>query len=725
MAALEALPIVRESTCMRTRRAVTNKLQEVHSPVKSSRRPLRLAGLGVVSRNRSSLSAPLDSLRKKLEDFDELEAHWQVYLESNEFLTFRAVVECLIALPPLSQLAERRADFELLIHLLHSLGEALQVDHVSKSYRAHYSPDVQLTGYLYSTLLTAFTLLPSYILNGQEFFVSSTVLDQCQSLQEVFRETCQELRRQFDSLQPYSVEPIREEVRRSLVYFDRSWCRFEMPALEEIEAIHKQACRPLLEAIEVEKALTDFEQRGVVPVPKNPGRGAQKVRMEVQRSRLMEKICELNRLANLDGKGRSDMDLTCVLEAERLTVRPFLADPDGRTGKSASASALLYKVAQNLLRCFGRLRRVLRRYGRCLYQLNSHLANNADLVRALELFEAAWETANRYLVQPGPRRLALHTYEVLSSIAEREFQEALTCLDPGFLVATLPRALLFLEMQRAVREPLSLAPLVPAAKKAAKVSPVLLSTSTAPDLLPQKLRDAVLRGPSLDRSPLAKAFLPKDHALFYNQTADLVQSLTEVEVGALRKSLFTESSSLQLKTPTPMALNRRASPLPQRGSTGGRGRSGGCQAERPPATPCPPRMAVPNSSRPTTGKAGSLSAPSPVPNQKEAKAEDSDEDDVRVLSLELISLQEDAEEVTLPLRSLAASPVLPRKTSPLEGERREESRVREIMSSISVLSVRLQREKPADWNELLQVVIQGLVLERHAHGTDGSHLSHK
>lgn len=712
---MEALPIVRESTCVRTRRAVPSKVQEVHSPVKSSRRPLRLAGLGVVGKNRSSLPAPLDSLRKKLE------AYWQVYLESNEFLTFRAVVECLIALPPLSQLAERRADFELLIHLLHSLGEALQVDHVSKSYRAHYSPDVQLTGYLYSTLLTAFTLLPSYMLNGQEFFVSSTVLDQCQSLQEVFRETCQELRRQFDNLQPYSMEPIRDEVRRSLVYFDRSWCRFEMPALEEIEAIHKQACRPLLEAIEVEKALTDFEQRGVMPVPKNPGRGAQKVRMEVQRSRLMEKICELNRLANLDGKGRSDMDLTCVLEAERLTVRPFLADPDGRTGKSASASALLYKVAQNLLRCFGRLRRVLRRYGRCLYQLNSHLANNADLVRALEIFEAAWETANRYLVQPGPRRLALHTYEVLSSIADPEFQEALICLDPGFLVATLPRALLFLEMQRAVREPLSLAPLAPAAKKAAKVSPALLSTSTAPDL-PQKLRDAVQRGPSLDRSPLAKAFLPKDHTLFYNQTADLVQSLTEVEVVALRKSLFTtESSSLQLKTPTPMALNRRASPLSQRGSTGGRGRSGGCQAERPPATPCPPRMAVPNSSRPTTGKAGSLSAPSPVPNHKEAKAEDSDEDDVRVLSLELISLQEDAEEVTVPLRSLAASPVL----RSLEGERREESRVREIVSSISVLSVRLQREKPADWNELLQVVLQGLVLERHAHGTDGSHLSHK
>ena len=37
----------------------------------------------------------------------------------------------------------------------------------------------------------------------------------------------------------------------------------------------------------------------------------------------MEKLCELNRLANIDGKGRADMDLTCVIEAERIAAKPM------------------------------------------------------------------------------------------------------------------------------------------------------------------------------------------------------------------------------------------------------------------------------------------------------------------------------------------------------------------------------------------------------------------
>ncbi|CAK0857202.1 unnamed protein product, partial [Prorocentrum cordatum] len=195
-----------------------------------------------------------------------------------------------------------------------------------QGYRAHYSPDVQLNGYLYSTLLTAYTLLPSYVLNGQEFYVSETVLDQCRSLQSIFRETCQELRRQFESLQPCSLVQIRNDVRRSLAYFDRSWVRFEMPALEEIEAIHRQACRPLIEAIEAERTLLECEGKALsAPAGgrEKPAAaaGTQRLRLDVARGRLMEKVCVLNRLANIEGKGRGDMCAACVAEAERIVAR--------------------------------------------------------------------------------------------------------------------------------------------------------------------------------------------------------------------------------------------------------------------------------------------------------------------------------------------------------------------------------------------------------------------
>merc|ERR1719265_2268851 len=165
-------------------------------------------------------------------------------------------------MPSVEKISENRKEFELLLRSVNRLGDVLEVDKISKAYRAYYSPEVQLSGYLYSTLLTAFTLLPSYVLNGQEFHVSDTVLDQCQSLQFVFQQTCQELTTHFDNLQPYSLAGIRNDVKRALVYFDRTWCRFEMPALEEIEAIHRQACRPLIEAIEAEQALLAGESKG-------------------------------------------------------------------------------------------------------------------------------------------------------------------------------------------------------------------------------------------------------------------------------------------------------------------------------------------------------------------------------------------------------------------------------------------------------------------------------
>jgi len=244
-------------------------------------------------------------------------------MRSEEYLTFQAVVDSLNSLPTMDQLTDRRVDFEVLLHLLHRLGCTLDVEHVSKSYRAHYSPDLQLCGYLYSTLLTAFTLLPSYILNGQEFYVSDTVLDQCKNLQGVFKETCTELQKQFENLQSYSLEHIRNDVKRSLVYFDRSWCRFEMPALEEIEAIHRHACRPLIEAIAADQALLASESKASSTLRGSGKPGTHRVKLQVLRTRLMEKLCELNRLANVDGKGRADMDMACVTEAEHVAAKPM------------------------------------------------------------------------------------------------------------------------------------------------------------------------------------------------------------------------------------------------------------------------------------------------------------------------------------------------------------------------------------------------------------------
>merc|ERR1711920_877126 len=124
---------------------------------------------------------------------------------------------------------------------------------------------------------------------------------------------------------------------------------------------------------------------------------------------------------------------------------------DGRCG-CGCAPPVLVRIARCLLRSLNRLRRILQRYARCLYQVNSHLANNHDLVRGLELFESAWETADRYLVHASKRRLALVLYDVVEWNCQHEpgFESAVNNLNPGFLLTSLPRTLLFTEMRKAV-----------------------------------------------------------------------------------------------------------------------------------------------------------------------------------------------------------------------------------------------------------------------------------
>lgn len=680
-----------------------------------------------------------------------------MYMQGDEFFTFHAVVESLLTLPPAAELGDHRSEFELLLHLLHHLGQALRVEHVSKGYRSHYSPDVQLCGYLYSTLLTAFTLLPSYVLNGQEFYVSDTVLDQCQSLQQVFQETCEELKRQFENLHPYSLEHIRSDVRRSLTYFDRSWCRFEMPALEEIEAIHRQACRPLIEAIEIEKALSQWESRGSV-ASRTSAVGAHTVRVEAHQNRLMEKINELNRLANVDGKGRCDMDLTCVIEAERVAARPpcthnrsshhGVGDGSYTTGSLPSlqrcgiscSPPVLLRIARMLLKSLSRLRRVLQRYGRCLYQLNSHLANNSDLVRSLEMFESSWETANRYLVQAGARRLALLAYDIVSSVKEPSFVAALTSLDPGFLVATLPRLFIIHEMRRWAKTKVAATDSVPTmgvvpASKRHKESDQCQADNCANSILPRPLDARATPSTAFQHSLIARAFLPQDAVSQYNETAVALDQLGQAQFARLR-GLLLDFSPAPSAGSTPLAHSttpkhrssppipaKAPTPLPSNCANDGAPASSdvtpACTApapERPPRTPCPPRMAVPNSScgrPPDAGRDGDRCCPASLVPPSAPDPEDSDDEDETPFSINFASLQTTESE-----GYQAATLSTPTAQEGPTGGDGDPGVVQQALASISTLALLLQRTKAHEWNELIQVVIQGLMLAKSAPSQD-------
>ena len=59
--------------------------------------------------------------------------------------------------------------------------------------------------------------------------------------------------------------------------------------------------------------------------------------------------------------------------------------------------------------------------------MNSHLANNPDLVAALERFESAWEQSQKYLLTPRYKQLALHAFDLITRVQDHAFQVAAVC----------------------------------------------------------------------------------------------------------------------------------------------------------------------------------------------------------------------------------------------------------------------------------------------------------
>jgi len=108
------------------------------------------------------------------------------------------------------------------------------------------------------------------------------------------------------------------------------------------------------------------------------------------------------------------------------------------------------------------------------------------------------------------------------------------------------------------------------------------------------------------------------------------------------------------------------------------------------------------------------------PLKEESDLEDEDDDD-EGFYLDLASLREvEADH----LEALEAAATVPVTVAPVEASPSEvstpaaavasvgEEEERQVIATISMLALRLQREKAQEWNELIQVVIQGLLLAR-------------
>ncbi|KAL4464053.1 hypothetical protein ABPG74_005990 [Tetrahymena malaccensis] len=294
--------------------------------------------------------------------------------------------------------------------------------------------------YLTEILDSAQEGFPYLYVNGEKYIFSQEVLESGQNLlnsffkmshimRNAYTRTCQENL----NMSSYA---IKKEIASSLEKFDICWAKFEQLYVMELMVIETEARRYVQCAIEIEKELTSFEIR-----EKIKGRifiSSQSQEYTNLRKTLCKYIAQMNAVANMEGKGRDDLDIEILIQAEGILRKV--------TNEQSRAVRVL---AEEIKNNFQNLRALFRKYEQNIEMVDPQLKNNHDLVQALNTYESSWEKGKNYFLDGKKCNYLIHFSHIIETTANKykEFQESVDCRDADIFL-TIPCLLILKLLDR-------------------------------------------------------------------------------------------------------------------------------------------------------------------------------------------------------------------------------------------------------------------------------------
>lgn len=180
--------------------------------------------------------------------------------------------------------------------------------------------------------------------------------------------------------------------------------------------IESDARRHITSAIEFEKEITSFEERERLKgkVVLNCGE------YNKLRRKLVAKCCHINAVANIEGKGREDLGVEILTEAENVTRKV-----------SENRSRAVRKLAEDIKKTFFNLRLLLRKYDKNIDSVDPQLKNNPELVELLVPFEKSWEKGKEFFGNSKTSGQLIHLSQLIEGVSEKhkEAQEKIDSID--------------------------------------------------------------------------------------------------------------------------------------------------------------------------------------------------------------------------------------------------------------------------------------------------------
>ena len=290
-------------------------------------------------------------------------------------------------------------------------------------------------GYFTEILDNAQEAIPYLVVNGEKFIFSKAVIEYGNQLINAFTSLLQSINDiitiSYEEISYDNIDELVNDVVTNLINFDKKWVTYEEKYINGLIYIDKVSRRYIYQCIQIEKEMKAIELKASIKGKINI---VNDKHYNILREKYVKALNEINKIANINGKGRDDLTVDILFQSE-LVLQTV----------SEIKSKGMRKLATKIKSIFNSFRTLFMKYNSDIDSVDPQLANNKELVELLSEFECLWEKGKNYFINKINYKHLLLFNQIVEIIGEKYPQEQIRNLieqsDPIIFV-TIPAVLI-------------------------------------------------------------------------------------------------------------------------------------------------------------------------------------------------------------------------------------------------------------------------------------------
>ena len=204
------------------------------------------------------------------------------------------------------------------------------------------------------------------------------------------------------------ISKIIEDFSNCLIAFDKNYILYEEKLISELLFVERMAKKFIIEIIDIEKEMKSFENKHGLIGQAIFTNSSNKKEYNNIREKFVNKINILNEKYNINGSGRTDLDINILNEAENILITV-----------TEIQSPVLRKLANEVVESLNNFRILFNDYRQNIELLDPELANDQKLSDYLFIWEKAWEKGKKYLCDKIYSKKLLNFNTIINLIVEK------------------------------------------------------------------------------------------------------------------------------------------------------------------------------------------------------------------------------------------------------------------------------------------------------------------